>query len=159
MPNVQKRVCNVYIFQLSFHFTYHRWWLGILVEYYFYDPSFSSSLPLHSTLEGCCCCQLLISYTPHRQSGKSTRTVVSSPILHTKEFFLPSFSFLRWLLFVDGWIDDDALIFFSPPSSPLPDSAETVTPHLPSPRLPLSSFFFIFPDVAYNASSVCCCQC
>ncbi len=29
-PNVEKnRVCNVYIFQLSFHFAYHSWWLGI----------------------------------------------------------------------------------------------------------------------------------
>ncbi len=28
MPNVQKHVRNVYIFQLSFHFTCHRWWLG-----------------------------------------------------------------------------------------------------------------------------------
>ena len=28
-PKVQKkRVCNVYVFQLSFHFAYHRWWLG-----------------------------------------------------------------------------------------------------------------------------------
>ena len=24
----KKHVCNVYIFQLSFHFAYHRWWLG-----------------------------------------------------------------------------------------------------------------------------------
>ena len=30
MPNVQKRECNVCIFQLSFHFAYHRWWLGHL---------------------------------------------------------------------------------------------------------------------------------
>ncbi len=28
MPNVQKPVCNVYVFQLSFHFACHRWWLG-----------------------------------------------------------------------------------------------------------------------------------
>ncbi len=27
-PNEQKRVCNVYIFRLSFHFACHRWWLG-----------------------------------------------------------------------------------------------------------------------------------
>ena len=27
-PNVQKRACNVYIFRLSFHLAYHRWWLG-----------------------------------------------------------------------------------------------------------------------------------
>ncbi len=26
--NVQRRVCNVYILLLSFHFAYHRWWLG-----------------------------------------------------------------------------------------------------------------------------------
>ena len=26
--NVQKRLCNVYTFQLSFHFAYHRCWLG-----------------------------------------------------------------------------------------------------------------------------------
>ena len=26
-PNVQKHVGNVYIFQLSFYFAYHRWWL------------------------------------------------------------------------------------------------------------------------------------
>ncbi len=30
MRNVQNRVCNVYTFQPSFHFAYHRWWLGIL---------------------------------------------------------------------------------------------------------------------------------
>ncbi len=24
----KKHVCNVYIFQISFHFAYHRWWLG-----------------------------------------------------------------------------------------------------------------------------------
>ena len=29
MPNVQKCGCNVYIFQLSFHFAHHRWWLGM----------------------------------------------------------------------------------------------------------------------------------
>ena len=28
-PNVCKRVCNVYIFQLSFQFAYQRWWLGM----------------------------------------------------------------------------------------------------------------------------------
>ncbi len=28
MPNVQKRVCNRYIFRLSFHFAHHCWWLG-----------------------------------------------------------------------------------------------------------------------------------
>ncbi len=28
VPNVQKRVCNAYIFQPSFHFAHHRWWLG-----------------------------------------------------------------------------------------------------------------------------------
>ncbi len=27
-PNMQRRVCNVYMFRLSFHFAYHRWWLG-----------------------------------------------------------------------------------------------------------------------------------
>ncbi len=27
--NVQKRVCNVYMFQLSFQFAYHHWWLGM----------------------------------------------------------------------------------------------------------------------------------
>ncbi len=27
-PNVPKRVCNVYVFQQSFHFAYHHWWLG-----------------------------------------------------------------------------------------------------------------------------------
>ena len=27
-PNVQKLVCNVYIFRLSIHFAYRRWWLG-----------------------------------------------------------------------------------------------------------------------------------
>ncbi len=27
-PNVQKRVCSVYLFQLSFHFACHRWWLA-----------------------------------------------------------------------------------------------------------------------------------
>ena len=27
-PNVQKRVCIVYISRLSFHFAYHCWWLG-----------------------------------------------------------------------------------------------------------------------------------
>ena len=27
-PNVQKHVCNVYVFQLSFHFAHLRWWLG-----------------------------------------------------------------------------------------------------------------------------------
>ena len=27
-PNVQKRVCIVYMFQLSFHFAYDHWWLG-----------------------------------------------------------------------------------------------------------------------------------
>ena len=27
-PNGRKRVCNVYIFRLSFHFACHRWWLG-----------------------------------------------------------------------------------------------------------------------------------
>ena len=26
--SAKKRVSNVYIFQLSFHFAYHRWWLG-----------------------------------------------------------------------------------------------------------------------------------
>ena len=28
VPNAQKHVCNVYIFQLSIHFGYHGWWLG-----------------------------------------------------------------------------------------------------------------------------------
>ncbi len=28
VPDLQKRVGNVYIFQLSFHFACHRWWLG-----------------------------------------------------------------------------------------------------------------------------------
>ncbi len=27
-PSVQTRVRNVYVFQLSFLFAYHRWWLG-----------------------------------------------------------------------------------------------------------------------------------
>ena len=27
-PNVQKHVCNVYIFRMSFHFVCRRWWLG-----------------------------------------------------------------------------------------------------------------------------------
>ena len=27
-PNVQKHACNVYTFQLSFHFAYHHRWLG-----------------------------------------------------------------------------------------------------------------------------------
>ncbi len=26
--NMQKRACNVYVFRLSFHFAYHRFWLG-----------------------------------------------------------------------------------------------------------------------------------
>ena len=25
----KKCVCNVYVFQMSFHFAYHRWWLGM----------------------------------------------------------------------------------------------------------------------------------
>ena len=29
--NVQKRVCNVYIFRLSFHFAFHHWWLGVTI--------------------------------------------------------------------------------------------------------------------------------
>ena len=28
MPNLQKRVCNLYTFWLSFHFAHHRWRLG-----------------------------------------------------------------------------------------------------------------------------------
>ncbi len=28
-PSMQKRVCNVHIFQLSIYFAYHRWWLGV----------------------------------------------------------------------------------------------------------------------------------
>ncbi len=28
VPIVQKRVCNVYVFQLTLYFAYHRWWLG-----------------------------------------------------------------------------------------------------------------------------------
>ena len=27
-PTVRKRACNVCIFQLSFYFAYHKWWLG-----------------------------------------------------------------------------------------------------------------------------------
>ncbi len=30
---MQKRVSNVYVFQLSFHFAYHHWWLG---TYFFF---------------------------------------------------------------------------------------------------------------------------
>ncbi len=31
--NVKKCVCIVHIFQLSFHFAYHRWWLGSFISY------------------------------------------------------------------------------------------------------------------------------
>ena len=45
MPNVQKRACNVYlVFQLSFNFAYHRWWLGK-----FYYTSLSVQYCVRST--------------------------------------------------------------------------------------------------------------
>ncbi len=38
VPNVQKCICIVYIFQLSLYFAYHCWWLGMYstVEYHVY---------------------------------------------------------------------------------------------------------------------------
>ncbi len=35
VPNVQKRVCNVYTFQLSFRFACHSWWLGRHLSLYY----------------------------------------------------------------------------------------------------------------------------
>ncbi len=53
MPNVQKRVCNVYLFRLMFHFACHCWWLGHLLAFKFMRQKLSKTRLTSPLMSGC----------------------------------------------------------------------------------------------------------
>ncbi len=67
----EKRVCNVYVFQLSFHFAYHRWWLGTISS--------------RSVFTGTSCAVL---HTPHTfWAGGGTARVVHPARIDTQLYY------------------------------------------------------------------------
>ncbi len=84
----QKRVCNVYVFQLSFHSAYHHWWLGAAagavaaVAFLHPPPPFSISFnsPLILSVHVVLVVVVVVVVGTHTRGGKRCQMIKKSKV-------------------------------------------------------------------------------